>query len=71
MIGLDGYLKLVDLSSAKKVTINSGYKTKTIVGTPHYMAPEVLQGKGYSYSSDIWSIGVLMYELLYAKFPFG
>ena len=42
----------------------------TIAGTPLYMAPEVLEGKPYSFSCDIWSIGALMTVLLSAKLPF-
>lgn len=32
-------------------------RTYTIIGTPHYMAPEVITGKGYSFLVDLWSIG--------------
>lgn len=43
---------------------------KRVVGTPNYIAPEVLRGRGYSYSCDIWAIGVIMYALTYKKLPF-
>ena len=46
-------------------------RTRSIVGTPHYMAPEVILGEGYSYSVDIWSMGVIMYELVCGTVPFG
>ena len=35
-------------------------KTFTILGTPHYMAPEILQGKGYGLQVDLWSIGKII-----------
>lgn len=43
----------------------------TIIGTPHYMAPEIITGKGYTYSADWWSMGVLLYEMTSGKLPFG
>lgn len=61
MVESDGYLRLIDMGTAKQLKQNSGFRTFTIIGTPHYMAPEVMQGKGYSFSVDIWSIGVLLY----------
>jgi cGMP-dependent protein kinase len=50
--------------------INSDY-TNTLVGTPHYLAPEIIMGKGYSFSSDFWAIGVTLYQLFYGYMPFG
>ena len=35
------------------------------------MAPEIITGKGYSFSIDLWSLGVVMYEFLIGKLPFG
>jgi cGMP-dependent protein kinase 1 len=63
----DGYLKLIDFGTAKIV---SG-RTYTIVGTPHYMAPEVILRKGYGASVDYWSLGVVLYELLFERVPFA
>ena len=68
IIESDGYLKLIDLGSSKKIL--NGY-AKTILGTPHYMAPEIIEGLNYSFSSDFYSIGILLYYLLYNKFPYG
>ena len=52
----NGYIKLIDFGTAK--AIND--RTKTIIGTPHYMAPEVILGEGYSFKVDFWSIGICM-----------
>ena len=47
------------------------FKTYTIIGTPHYMAPEVFEGKGYSFEADYWSLGILLYEFICGRLPFG
>lgn len=40
------------------------------VGTPLYMSPEVLQGSGYDFKSDVWSLGCITYELCALMSPF-
>jgi len=40
------------------------------VGTPLYMSPEVLRGRGYEWSSDVWSLGCILYELAMLRSPF-
>ena len=67
MIDTNGYLKMIDFGTAKILT---DY-TSTIIGTPHYIAPEILQGRGYSLSCDFWSVGICVYEIFYGKYPFG
>ena len=42
-----------------------------MIGTPHYLAPEILIGKGYGLSVDFWSIGIIIYEMIYGVYPFG
>lgn len=44
--------------------------SKTLCGSPIYMAPEIMQFKSYNYKTDIWSLGILLYELLYGTPPF-
>lgn len=67
IIDEEGYPKLIDFGTAK---IAKG-RTYTIIGTPHYMAPEVIGGRGYSVMADYWSVGVLLYEMMCGKVPFG
>ena len=69
MIDNNGYLKMIDFGTAK--ILSSTDYTSTIIGTPHYIAPEILQGRGYSLSCDFWSLGICMYEIFYGKYPFG
>lgn len=65
----NGYIKLIDFGFAK--CLKSGEKTNTILGTPEYMAPEIMMGKGYDKSVDWWALGIFTYELLYMDVPFG
>ena len=67
MVIESGYLKLIDFGTAKEIID----RTNTIIGTPHYMAPEVILGEGYSFQIDIWSIAICMYEFICGKVPFG
>ncbi len=67
MIDSNGYLKIIDFGTSKIVNDF----THTIIGTPHYIAPEILIGKGYSLTTDYWSIGICMYEIFYGIYPFG
>ena len=67
VIDTNGYLKVIDFGSA--FTIKNF--TSTITGTPHYIAPEVLMGKGYSFSCDYWSVGIIAHEIFYNYYPFG
>ena len=42
----------------------------TVIGTPVYISPEMINDSGYSFASDIWSLGVLLYEIVTMKMPF-
>ena len=69
MIDTNGYLKVIDFGIACYLK-NKDY-TNTIIGTCHYMSPEVIEGKNYNFNCDYWSIGIILYEFFYGKVPFG
>ena len=43
----------------------------TCIGTPYYMSPELFKNKPYSYKSDVWALGCVLYELTCLKPPFA
>ena len=65
----NGQVKLGDFGIAKCLnhTID---KAKTYVGTPYYLSPEIINSQPYDFKSDIWSLGVLLYEMCALKMPF-
>lgn len=63
-------IKLGDFGIAR-VLSETKSKAKTVVGTPYYLSPEIIQSKPYSFKSDIWSLGVLLYEMCALQPPFN
>ncbi|KAG6960829.1 hypothetical protein JG688_00009400 [Phytophthora aleatoria] len=65
----ENVVKLGDFGIAK--TLDSTLdQAKTVVGTPYYMSPEVCESKPYSYASDVWSLGCVLYEMLSLRHAF-
>jgi cGMP-dependent protein kinase len=67
MVNVKGYIKIIDFGTVKEIED----RTSTVIGTSHYMAPEITKGEGYSFQVDIWSIAICMYEFFCGKVPFG
>ena len=66
----NGFVKLGDFGIAKGFQKTMD-KAKTMVGTPYYLSPEILENKPYDSKSDIWALGVLLYEMMTFKMPFN
>ncbi|CAN9507460.1 unnamed protein product [Ophioblennius macclurei] len=69
MLDVKGYVKLVDFGFAKELV--RGEKTYSFVGTPEYMAPEIIKNQGHDFAVDFWSLGILIFELLAGSPPFS
>ncbi|TKA55415.1 cAMP-dependent protein kinase type 1 [Rhodotorula sp. CCFEE 5036] len=66
LLGADGHIKVTDFGFAKHVPDI----TWTLCGTPDYLAPEIVQSRGYNKSVDWYALGVLMFEMLAGYPPF-
>jgi tetratricopeptide (TPR) repeat protein/predicted Ser/Thr protein kinase len=66
----DGQIALTDFGLAKVVGGDDLTLTGAVLGTPHYMAPEQVRGRGFGPSVDVWALGVMLYELVAHRRPF-
>jgi serine/threonine protein kinase len=67
LISENDTIKLCDFGWAKQLTLKN---RSSYCGTVEYMAPEIIESENYDYSVDIWSLGILLYELLMGHSPF-
>ncbi len=70
MIDREGQVKILDFGLAKLLGDTGLTQKSMIMGTPHYMSPEQTKGETLDYRTDIFSLGVVLYELLTQKLPF-
>ncbi len=70
MVSRDGEVKLMDFGIAKGEDDASLTRAGMLVGSPSYMAPEVLAGEEVGPSADVWALGVTIYELVTGEKPF-
>lgn len=64
-----GNIKVGDFGIAKVLECTAAC-AQTQIGTPYYLSPEICQGKPYAWSSDIWSMGCILYEICNRRVPF-
>ena len=74
-----GHVKVLDFGLAKQTAVGEDQMTLTldslsgvgtVAGTPHYLSPEVLQGARADARSDLWALGVVLYQMLSGRLPF-
>jgi len=63
-------VKVVDFGIARLVNVPRDGEERSICGTPEYMAPEIITGAPSSFGSDLYAVGVILYELLISETPF-
>ena len=64
-----GTIKLGDFGISKLLD-TSHDKANSVVGTPYYLSPEACESQPYTYKSDIWALGCVLYELCTLRHPF-
>ena len=71
LIDGEGHLKLTDFGLCKEGIWNGETTTATFCGTLDYMAPEIIMRKQYDCAVDLWSLGILIFEMLHGDIPFS
>ena len=66
----DGHAKIADFGIARAITESTMTYSGSVIGSVHYFSPEQAQGKSITPKSDVYSLGVVMYEMLTGKLPF-
>jgi serine/threonine-protein kinase len=71
MVRKDGLLKLMDFGIAQVVDLQRMTVTGQLLGSPAYMAPELIEGKPLDFRTDVFSVGIMLYQLATGRLPFS
>ncbi|KAJ7284648.1 kinase-like domain-containing protein, partial [Mycena rebaudengoi] len=71
LLDKEGNVRVTGLGCAKRFRLCSGQDVDHVCGAPRSRAPERHQKRAYSYESDLFSVGILMYEMLTGRLPWG
>jgi len=71
LLAADGRVTLIDMSCARRCDDESGLEQETISGTPVYLAPEIFAGHPGDPRSDMYSLGIMLFEMLAGRPPIG
>ena len=70
LVNSDGHIKVADFGIARIAGSNTISKTDSVMGSVHYFSPEQAKGEEVTFSSDLYSVGVVLYEMMTGQLPF-
>lgn len=71
LVDKNGYIKITDFGISRLESEDTMTQTKSIIGSIHYLSPEQIKGQMATKQSDIYSLGIILYEILTGKVPFN
>lgn len=70
LVNAEGHIKVADFGIARVAGSNTLSKNDSVIGSAHYFSPEQARGDDVTFASDVYSVGVVMYEMLTGRVPF-